>query len=70
MKPGGIMCFNCRSDGYENEEYGYKAKFENLEKQKRWKLISNSDGDYYGANYPTGRGPLTSRVLVYKILPF
>ncbi|KAJ7372747.1 Methyltransferase domain [Desmophyllum pertusum] len=52
IKPGGIICFNCRCDGYESEEYGYKAKCENLEKQKRWKLISSLDGNYYGANYP------------------
>ena len=64
------MCFNCRTDGYESEEYGYKAKFENFEIQKRWKLISNSDGDYYGGNYPAESGPLTSRVLVYRMLPF
>ncbi|KAJ7372744.1 Methyltransferase domain [Desmophyllum pertusum] len=70
IKPGGIMCFNCRTDGYESEEYGYKAKFENFEIQKRWKLISNSDGDYYGGNYPAESGPLTSRVLVYRMLPF
>ncbi|KAL9984572.1 hypothetical protein ACROYT_G006882 [Oculina patagonica] len=70
IKPGGIICFNCRSDAYETEEYGYKDKFESLEKQKRWKLISNSDSDYYGENpHPEGRS-LRARVLVYRILPF
>ncbi|KAL9984570.1 hypothetical protein ACROYT_G006880 [Oculina patagonica] len=69
IRPGGIICFNCRSDGYETEEYGFKDKFESLEKQKRWKLISNTDCDYYG-DRPHPEGSFRGRLLVYGILPF
>ena len=67
---GGIICFNCRSDSYENEEYGYRKKFENLEMQMRWKLISNTDSDYYGDEPPAVElSFVRSRMLVYRMLP-
>lgn len=70
IKPGGIICFTCRSDAYESEEYSYKDKFESLEIQRRWESISNSESDYYGDHPPPERRSLRARLLVYRILPF
>ena len=67
---GGIICFTCRSDAYESEEYSYKDKFESLEIQERWESISKSDSDYYGDQTHPERRSLRARMLVYRILPF
>ena len=64
----GIICFTCRSDACESEEYSYKDKFESLEIQRRWELISNSDSDNYGDQPHPERRSLRARMLVYRIL--
>lgn len=65
---GGIICFTCPV--FDNEEDGYKEKCASLEKNGKWKLISNTEADYYGDKSPYGLDYKTTRMLVYRILPF
>ena len=65
---GGFICFTCPV--FNREENGYKEKCSSLEENKKWKLISNLEADYYGDKIPCGRGYKSCRMLVYKILAF
>ena len=62
--PGGIICFTIRRDAYENEEYGYKAKMEELEKSGTWELVSRELIQYH-----THADELLSKcyAIIYKI---
>jgi len=70
MKPGAIICFTCRHDAYVSVEYGYQAKFNELEKDKKWTLISNMETDYYRHPRADEFSHSKTRVLVYRVLPF
>ena len=39
LKPGGLFCVTIRVEFYDDEQYGYKVKCENLELKGDWKLI-------------------------------
>lgn len=65
---GGILCFTCRLDAFESEEYGFKAKFDQLERSKRWQLISNTLTDYYVHPEAQEFSHSKCHMLVYKVL--
>ncbi len=49
---GGYILFTLRKDVYENEDhYGYKTKFQELEEKKKWLLVQrNADVAYISAS--------------------
>ena len=67
---GAIICFTCRHDAYVSVEYGYQAKFNELEKDKKWTLISNTETDNYRHSRADEFSHSKARVLVYRVLPF
>ncbi|MDK2956717.1 MAG: hypothetical protein PWQ57_2213 [Desulfovibrionales bacterium] len=60
-KPNGVVCFTIREGAYE--EYGYRARMVDLERQGAWELISMRDEPYFEKE-----GGVTCKMCAYKVL--
>lgn len=60
-RPGGMVCFTIREGAYE--EYGYRKRMIDLEKNNAWELLSMVDTDYLK------KENVTCKLCTYKVAP-
>ena len=62
---GGYICFTIRQDVYDDTEYGYAKKFQELVDSRRWKEVRN-----YMTDYIKGYLDIQKKcsILCYKVL--
>lgn len=59
-RPGGVICFTIREGAYE--DYGYRQRMMDLEKDQAWELIGLHDTDYLK------KEGVTCKMCTYRVL--